>query len=156
MSSGPSAAPPCRSQRKLCVSSAHPSRHVPSLCLAGLQRIFGHPRHPRRGEPKRSHPPTGLIHPPPPRPTLPSVFLRPDLWRAWERDLKLRGVGAAAGGGSRDPGLGSCPACSYGATWQRGLSRLPALLRKRVGKRLRIINTWGAFCLRSALQTRPN
>lgn len=38
----------------------------------------------------------------------------------------------------------------------RGCSGLPAPFRKRVGTGLMIINTWGAFCLRSALQTRPN
>lgn len=37
-----------------------------------------------------------------------------------------------------------------------GHSGLPALFGKRVGTGLTIINTWGAFCLRSALQTRPN
>lgn len=67
---------------------------------------------------------------------------------AWELVFKLGGVCRASG---------SVLAPSHcSADWQWGQFRLPALFRKHVGTGLMIINTWGAFCLPSALQTRPN
>lgn len=67
---------------------------------------------------------------------------------AWELVCKLGGVCHASGS------VLAPSHCSEG--WQQGQFRLPALFRKRVGTGLMIINTWGAFCLPSALQTRPN
>lgn len=153
-SSGPSAAPPCRSsQRKLVLALRIP----PAMSLAYAWPVFSAASDsqatPIEGSRSFPIPQPGLI---PPTPHPPVFILASRSLEGLRKGLKLRGVGAADGGGSRDRGLGSCPACSCRATWQRGLSRLPALLRKRVGKRLTIINTWGAFCLRSALQTRPN